>query len=151
MHKNSTHNFQKVIKKTLTSESIFLNSESSSSTSKYNSVDVMDMMPRATIPGAINFTLVLIFAGPTWMAKEKIINWKWRTLEGGVLKTVGFVVFEQNNISTEEWRHYRASTENIAFVNNAYVYFRISVSQFVLRTLWFLTITINDHDQLFQV
>lgn len=48
----------------LTSLSIFLNSESSSSTSKYSSVDVTEIIPGATIPGAINLPFVLMFTGP---------------------------------------------------------------------------------------
>lgn len=50
--------------RSLTSVSIFLNSESSSSTSKYSSVDVTEIIPGATIPGAINFPFVLMFTGP---------------------------------------------------------------------------------------
>lgn len=56
--------FKYFLSKLLTSLSIFLNSGSSSSTSKYSSVDVTEMMPGATIPGAINLPFVLMFTGP---------------------------------------------------------------------------------------
>jgi hypothetical protein len=56
----------------LTSSSIFLNSTSSSSTSKYNSDDVTDMMPGATIPGAMSFPFVLMFTGPNAYYKDKV-------------------------------------------------------------------------------
>lgn len=49
----------------LTSGFSFLNSGSSSSTSKYNSADVMDTIPGATTPADINDALVLMFTGPT--------------------------------------------------------------------------------------
>lgn len=56
----------------LTSPSIFLNSGSSSSTSKYSSVDVTDIIPGATIPGAINLPFVLMFTGPDDKKKETV-------------------------------------------------------------------------------